>query len=307
MNAYVEHIPVLFEEALAALRVRPSGHYLDATTGMGGHAAGILRAAAPDGRLLGIDADPEAIQYAERALGPFGDRVTLRVASFRNMAQVSRGCGFSQVDGILMDLGLSSRQLSDAARGFSFGREGPLDMRMDPRQEQTAALLVNRLPEADLADLLWRFGEERHARRIARAIVSARPLETTTQLADLIARAVGHRGRIHPATRSFQALRIAVNDELVALAEALPQARDLLGPGGRLVVIAFHSLEDRIVKRFLHGEASDCICPPGLPACHCGHKATMHLPSRRATRPSEEELSANPRARSASLRVGERL
>jgi 16S rRNA (cytosine1402-N4)-methyltransferase len=206
-----------------------------------------------------------------------------------------------------MDLGLSSCQLADASRGFSFSQDGPLDMRFNPQHGWPASHLVNQLPEAELAELLWRYGEERHARRIAHAIVSARPLKTTAELADLIVRVVGHREKIHPATRTFQALRIAVNDELLALSESLPQARDLLRPGGRLVVISFHSLEDRVVKRFLQLEASNCTCPPDLPICTCNHTATMHLPSRRAIRPTADETARNPRSRSARLRIGERL
>jgi 16S rRNA (cytosine1402-N4)-methyltransferase len=307
MDGLVGHVSVLYEEALSGLRVRPGGHYLDATTGLGGHAAGILRASYPDGLLLGLDADPEAIYRAERELRPFGNRVTLRAANFRHMADVSRECGFRQVDGILMDLGLSSCQLADGARGFSFSREGPLDMRFDRHKGEPASLLIDRLEESELADLLWRYGEEPHARRIARAMVTARPLTTTTELANLIVRSVGHRERIHPATRTFQALRIAVNDELLSLSESLPQARDLLLPGGRLVVISFHSLEDRMVKQFLHRESSNCVCPPELPVCVCGHTATMRLPSRRAVRPKREETSSNPRSRSARLRIGERL
>jgi 16S rRNA (cytosine1402-N4)-methyltransferase len=307
MDGIVEHVSVLYKEALAGLRIRAGGRYVDATTGMGGHAAGILRASAPDGLLLGLDADPEAVRRAERELRPFGDRATVRVANFRHIAECSRECGFGQVDGILMDLGLSSSQLADASRGFSFSRVGPLDMRLDPRHGQPASNLVNRLPEAELADLLWHYGEERHSRRIARAIVNSRPVETTTELADLIVRAVGRREKIHPATRTFQALRIAVNDELLSLSEALPQARDLLCPGGRLVVISFHSLEDGIVKRFLQLEASNCVCPPDLPICRCEHTATMHLPNRRAIRPGDDEIAANPRSRSARLRTGEKL
>jgi len=206
-----------------------------------------------------------------------------------------------------MDLGLSSRQLAQAERGFSFGLEGPLDMRFDPDQGKPASDLVNRLDPEELADIFWRFGEERHSRRIARAIAAARPLRTTKELADLVERTIGHREKIHPATRVFQALRVAVNDELAALSEVLPQARDLLREGGRLVVISFHSLEDRLVKQFLQSEASACICPPGLPICTCGHRATLRLPTRSAIRPSVEEERLNPRSRSARLRVGERL
>ncbi len=301
------HVPVLYDQVLAGLSVRPGGRYIDATIGAGGHAAGILHASAPDGLLLGLDADPEAVALTRQVLRPFGQRLILQVANFRHLAQVARALGFGQVDGVLLDLGLSSRQLADAGRGFSFSQDGPLDMRFDPTQGPGAAELVNGLPEAELADLLWRYGEERFARRIARAIVAARPVTTTAQLAGVVARTVGHREKLHPATRTFQALRIAVNDELTALAQALPQARDLLRPGGRLVVISFHSLEDRLVKRFFQDEAQDCLCPPDMPVCTCGHRASLRLINRRPIRPDEREIAANPRSRSARLRVAERL
>jgi len=197
--------------------------------------------------------------------------------------------------------------LDDAERGFSFSQDGPLDMRMDRDRGQSAADLVNHLSEADLADLLWQYGEERKSRRIARAITTARPLTTTGQLADLVARTVGRRERIHPATRTFQALRIAVNDELEALRQALPQARDLLRPGGRLAVIAFHSLEDRLVKQFYRQEARDCVCPPELPVCACQHQATLRVLTSKPVRPTAGEIARNPRSRSARLRIAERL
>jgi 16S rRNA (cytosine1402-N4)-methyltransferase len=307
MAATQEHVPVLFDEVLAGLQVRPGGCYVDATLGAGGHAAGILHASAPGGRLLGLDADPEAAAFARQALAPFGQRVTVVAANFRQVREVAAAHSFQPVAGVLLDLGLSSRQLADARRGFAFGQDGPLDMRFNPAQGQPASELVNHLPEADLADLLWRYGEERRSRRIARAIVAARPVATTGQLADLVARAVGRREKIHPATRTFQALRIAVNDELEALAEALPQARDLLQPGGRLAVIAFHSLEDRLVKRFFQQEAQDCICPPERPVCVCGHRATLRIITRKPAQPSKQEITRNPRSRSARLRIAERL
>jgi 16S rRNA (cytosine1402-N4)-methyltransferase len=302
-----EHTPVLCAETLSGLQVRPGGRYIDATLGGGGHARGILQGSAPDGRLLGIDADPEAISFAAEVLHPFAERVVLQVANFRDLMAVAVARGFRWVEGVLMDLGLSSRQLASAERGFAFSSQGPLDMRFDPRSGQRAEELVNQLTETELADLLWRYGEERQSRRIARAIVAARPLRTTRELADIIAQAVGRRERIHPATRTFQALRIAVNDELQALALALPQARDLLLPGGRLAIIAFHSLEDRLVKRFLMEEARDCLCPPEAPACTCDHQATLRVINRKPVRPSDKEVAANPRSRSAKLRIAERL
>ncbi|MFN2186586.1 MAG: 16S rRNA (cytosine(1402)-N(4))-methyltransferase RsmH, partial [Anaerolineae bacterium] len=283
------------------------GWYIDATLGAGGHAKGILLASRPDGRLLGLDADPDALLHASKVLEPFGDRVTLRVANFRQLGAVAGALDIREVDGILMDLGLSSRQLDEAERGFSFAQDGPLDMRMDRSRRESAADLVNTLSEAELSDILWQYGEERHSRRIARAIVAARPLVTTGQLADLVARTVGRREKIHPATRTFQALRIAVNEELEALSEALPEARDLLRPGGRLAVIAFHSLEDRLVKEFYRQEARACICPPELPVCVCQHQATLRVLTSKPVRPSAEETVRNPRSRSARLRVAERL
>jgi 16S rRNA (cytosine1402-N4)-methyltransferase len=315
MESAGQHIPVLLNEVLEGLRVRPGAVYVDATVGAAGHASGILRATSPDGRLLGLDADAEAIAFAQQVLRPFGSRAILQAVNFRSLKAVAKSLGFDSVDGVLMDLGLSSRQLADAGRGFAFSQAGPLDMRFDRGQNKSATDLVNRLPEAALADLLWRYGEERQARRIARAIVAARPLATTEELADLVARTIGwragtkqkERARIHPATRTFQALRIVVNDELGALEEALPQALEILVPGGRLAVISFHSLEDRLVKHFYQQEAQDCICPPEAPVCTCQHRATIRLISRKPIYPQPEEVAQNPRSRSARLRIAERL
>jgi 16S rRNA (cytosine1402-N4)-methyltransferase len=307
MEVIAEHVPVLYKEVLAWLQPRPDGRYIDATLGGGGHASGILAASAPNGRLLGLDADPEAIAFASDILRPFGERVVLKAANARHLEAIARPLGFSQVDGVLLDLGLSSRQLADAERGFSFSQDGPLDMRLNSSQGQNAADLVNHLPETELADLLWHHGEERHSRRIARAIVAGRPLTTTGQLADLVVQTVGRREKIHPATRTFQALRIAVNDELEALDQALPQARDLLRPGGRVAVIAFHSLEDRLVKRFYQRESRDCLCPPEVLVCVCEHQASLRVLTSKPVRPTADEIARNPRSRSARLRVAERL
>jgi 16S rRNA (cytosine1402-N4)-methyltransferase len=307
MEGASEHIPVLCNRILQELHIQAGGRYIDATVGAGGHAAAILRASAPSGLLLGLDADPEAVTYARQALSSFGERVSVQQANFRNLKQAATSLGFEGVHGVLMDLGISSRQLADALRGFSFSHDGPLDMRLNPYQGISAAELVNGLPEAKLADVLWQYGEERFARRLARAIVTARPLTTTGQLADLVARTVGHREKIHPATRTFQALRIAVNDELVSLAAALPQAVDLLQPGGRVAVVAFHSLEDRIVKGFYRREALDCVCPPETPICVCQHRARLRVLTRKPIHADEREIAHNPRSRSARLRVAERL
>ncbi len=228
-------------------------------------------------------------------------------SSFVRLAEIARACHFVPADGVLFDLGLSSLQLADSTRGFAFMTEGPLDMRFDPTAGgPTAAALVNHLSLEELTTLLYRYGEERQARRIAEAILATRPFHTTKDLAAIVERVVGRRGRIHPATRTFQALRIAVNDELAALEEALPQAVEILASGGRLAVISFHSLEDRLVKHFLRRESRDCICPPGTPVCVCGHRATLRLVTRKPIRPTADEVTANPRSRSARLRVAGR-
>lgn len=307
MDHALEHVPVLFEQVLVGLEIRPGGWYIDATLGGAGHAAGILRRSSPDGRLLGLDADPEAAACARERLRPFGDRAVVQVANFRGLKAVATSVAYNEVDGILIDLGLSSPQLADARRGFSFSEEGPLDMRFDPRQGESAADLVNSLAEDRLADLLWRYGEEPAARRIARAICRRRPLSTTTELAGLVAGVVPRRGKIHPATRTFQALRIAVNDELEALGEVLPQAQALLRPGGRMAVISFHSLEDRLVKQHFRRESQDCICPPELSVCACGHQATLRIVTRKPIVPGDDEVARNPRSRSAKLRIAEKL
>ncbi len=306
----MEHIPVLPAQAIEGLALRPNATCIDATLGGGGHAEAILRAISPQGRLLGLDADPQAIDRVRTRLIPFGGRVALVYANFREIGPVALANGFAVVDAILLDLGISSYQLADAERGFSFTTTGPLDMRMDPRSDLTADEIVNEWPVEKLADIIYRYGEELRSRRIARAIVAARPLRTTTGLAEVIARAAigrGDRRRIHPATRSFQALRIAVNDELGALEAMLPQAAALLAPGGRLAVIAFHSLDDRIVKLFFQREERDCICPPSLPECRCGHRAMLRVVTRKPIQPADDEIAANSRSRSAKLRIAERL
>jgi len=305
------HVPVLYEEVLAWLAPRPGGTYVDCTVGGGGHAAGILAASSPDGRLLGIDADPSALREAEARLQPFAPRFTLVHDSYANLERDARWHGFAPADGVLFDLGVSSFELDRPERGFSFRVEAPLDMRFDPTQGATAADLVNSLGEDELAGLLFRYGEEPRARAIARAIVAERRrrrIETTSQLAKLVERVAGAPGRrIHAATRTFQALRIAVNHELERLEEALPQAVEILAPGGRLVVISFHSLEDRIVKRFIAERARGCICPPEVPVCVCGHRPTLEVLTRKPVVPSEAEVRQNPRSRSAKLRAARRL
>jgi 16S rRNA (cytosine1402-N4)-methyltransferase len=295
------------QPVLRFLDARAGGVIVDGTVGGGGHARSILAKSAPDGRLIGLDRDPAALQAAAKRLAAFGDRVTLLRGSFASLSHLVGD--MAPLDGVLLDLGFSSLQLADPGRGLSFSREGPLDMRFDPAAPgPTAGDLVNELHVNELVDILYRYGEERQARRIARAIVAARPLRTTSELAQVVAGAVrGKRERIHPATRTFQALRIVVNDELGALEAVLPQAVDLLAPGGRLVVISFHSLEDRIVKQFMRRESRDCICPPEIPACVCDHRAQLEVLTSKPVRASNQEVAANPRSSSARLRAAERL
>ncbi|MGQ9489514.1 MAG: 16S rRNA (cytosine(1402)-N(4))-methyltransferase RsmH [Anaerolineae bacterium] len=313
----MDHIPVLRDEVLAGLALRPGDWCIDGTLGGAGHAEALLEATAPDGRLLGLDADPAAIERGRQRLARFGGRVVLWQANFRDLVDIARLHGFTAVQGVLLDLGVSSYQLDQAERGFSFMAPGPLDMRMDPSGPLTADEIVNTWPQEALADLIFRYGEEPRSRRIARAIVQARPLHNTVALAETVSRAVGGQkgGRLHPATRVFQALRIAVNNELGALEAVLPQILTLLVPGGRLAVISFHSLEDRIVKQFIQRESRDCICDlepdagqaPRAPGCHCGHRATLRALTRKPIQPRPVEIAANPRSRSAKLRIAERL
>ncbi|HVP04793.1 MAG TPA: 16S rRNA (cytosine(1402)-N(4))-methyltransferase RsmH [Dehalococcoidia bacterium] len=302
------HVSVLLDEALQYLAVQPGGRYVDCTLGAGGHARAIMHASAPGGLLLGIDADPHAIEFARDTLHEYADSVQLVNGNFRDLKMIAGSRNFIPVHGVLFDLGISSMQLAQAGRGFSFQTEAPLDMRFSEKQSVSAADIVNEFQEDALANLIWEFGEERFSRRIAKAIVQARPLRTTTQLANVISRLQPDRhSRIHPATRTFQALRIAVNDELSSLASALEQATEILGAGGRLAVISFHSLEDRIVKQFMQRESRDCVCPPEQPTCTCGHTATLRILTKRPVTPGAEELARNPRSRSARLRAAERL
>ncbi len=308
------HKSVMEREVIDCLDVHGGATtYVDGTLGGGGHAQAILEASSPDGRLIGIDRDTDALAAAGERLKPWGARVTLVHGNYRDLGAALGAIGIEKVDGIVLDLGVSSFQLETGERGFSFMRDGPLDMRMDRSRGDTARDLVNGLAFEEMVRLFREYGEEREAKRIARAIErerAARPIETTGQLAGIIAGAVPARFQprsIHPATRVFQALRIAVNDELEGLKDALASGMEALEGGGRMVVISFHSLEDRIVKKAFRDFATDCICPPRAPMCACGHRAVAKAVTRGALTPSEEELASNPRSRSAKLRAAMKL
>lgn len=304
----IPHRPVLYQEVLDALAPKSGGNYLDGTLGAGGHAEGILSISSPQGRLLGLDLDPEALAIARQRLFSFQDRVVIHPSSYQQAPDILQEIGWQAVDGILLDLGVSSMQVDRPERGFSFKGEGPLDMRFNQTIGTTAADLVNKLSEEELANIIWQYGEERYSRRIARAIVKTRPIHTTEALAALITKAVPqYSSHIHPATRTFQALRIATNKELETLSAALPLLIDCLTPGGRIAVISFHSLEDRIIKNFFKRESKDCICPPEQPVCTCGHSASLKILTKKPVRPTEKEIKDNPRASSAKLRVAERI
>jgi 16S rRNA (cytosine1402-N4)-methyltransferase len=308
------HLPVLYKTIITALRPKSTGRYIDGTLGAGGHSAGILTESTPDGEVLGLDLDPQALAIARERLAGFGKRAHIVDASYTRMKDEAENLGWDAVDGIVLDFGVSSMQLDTPERGFSFIHDGPLDMRFSPNASLSAADLVNSFSEAELADIIFRYGEERLSRKIARAVVNNRPINTTKELADLILKHIGKRERIHPATRTFQALRIAVNSELESIETVLPLAVSLLRspdpksgkPGGRLAVISFHSLEDRLVKEYFRRESADCICPPRQPICTCGHKASIIEINRKPIEASEEEIQANSRARSAKLRVAEK-
>ncbi len=302
----MSHIPVLLNAILDSLL--PAERIIDGTLGAGGHTRALLDAGA--GEILGLDADPMALEIAQANLAAYGERVHIVHNSYAEMAVEARRLGWEQVNGILLDLGVSSMQLDRAERGFAFMKDGPLDMRFNPAGGRSpASELVNDWDEADLADLFYNYGEEPNGRRVARAIIANRPYATTRQLAEVIERAMPRRkgDRIHPATRVFQALRIAVNDELGVIERTLPAAIDLLKPGGRMAVISFHSLEDRIVKRAFKLASTDCICPPKTPVCVCGHEASVRMVTHKPLTADEAEIAENPRSRSAKLRVVEKL
>ncbi len=301
------HQPVLYKEIIHALQPHTGGRYVDGTLGAGGHARGIMEASAPDGQLLGLDVDPQALAIARRNLAPYEHRIHLAQASYTSLSTQLARLGWGAVDGIVLDLGASSMQFDTPERGFSFLHDAPLDMRFGPHAPQTAADLVNKYSERELADLIYQYGEERESRKIARAIVRARPIQTTRELVAAIESVSPRRGeRVHPATRTFQALRIAVNEELTSIEEVLPQAVTVLKPGGRLAVISFHSLEDRIVKEFFREHSKDRVNPPYEQIYEEERKATLKEVNRKPIVPSDEETQHNPRARSAKLRIAEK-
>lgn len=302
------HKSVLLYEVVEALRPQPGKRYVDCTLGTGGHAEAILSKIMPGGKLLGMDADPRAIEIARDRLFDYADNTILVNDNFLNLETICKENRLLPVQGILFDLGLSSAQLDDSERGFSFQQYGPLDMRFDPTQQFTAADIVNTFPEERLSEIIKAYGEERFSKRIARHIVNSRPVSNTLQLVAAIEKATGgYRNKIHPATRTFMALRILVNHELENLSSALKQTTNCLDRGGRLVVISYHSLEDRIVKQFMLTESKGCICPPTVPVCRCGHEASLKIITRKVITPSLVETKSNPRSRSAKLRVAERL
>ena len=307
-SSYTDHIPVLLESCMQLLDLKPGGYYGDGTLGAGGHSEAILQGSSPEGRLIAFDLDPAAIEIAGKRLAPFGDRVRIVRDSYVNLGNY---VAENSLDGFIVDLGVSSMQLDQADRGFSFLQDGPLDMRFSPLQPVSAADIVNGWGRDDLAQILWLYGEERKSRQIADMICSEREknrIETTGQLKKIIEKAVPFsREKIHPATRSFQAIRIAVNGELTAVESVLPAAVKALKPGGRLLVISFHSLEDRIVKNYFRTESKDCLCPPDRPVCTCGHKAILKEITRHPVIADEEENKINPRARSAKLRAAIKL
>ena len=306
-DSAVHHTPVLVAETVEWLSVVSGKVYLDGTVGEGGHSEAILDASGPDGVVLGIDRDPRSVEAARRRLTGYGERAQVMHGNYADMSELARQAGIERVDGVLLDLGFSSRQVDASGYGFSFQRDEPLDMRYDT-VGTTAADLLNHTDERDLADVIYRYGEERRSRAVARAIVAARPITTTERLASVVARALGgRRGSRHPATRTFQALRIAVNEELMHLQAGLDAVPGMLKSGGRLVVISYHSLEDRLVKAWMDHEAAQCVCPPELPVCACEHEPTVRFVRRRVVRPSDTETNNNPRSRSARLRAVERI
>jgi len=302
------HSPVLYQLSIEILQPESKGRYVDGTLGAGGHAKGILEASSPDGQLLGLDVDNQALEIAKSFLASYSKRAFIRKGSYAEIDSHLQQLGWDCVNGILLDLGLSSMQLDTADRGFSFFKEAPLDMRFDPMTGISAEELLNSWDEQAIADMIWKFGEEPKSRQIAREIVKQRSIRTTTELADLVLKVYkGKRGKVHPATRTFQAIRMAVNQELETLEQGLERSVEALCSAGRLAVISFHSLEDRMVKQFFQRESRDCICPPEQPGCTCGHKASVRILTKKPLIPDKEEIEENPRSRSAKLRAVEKI
>ncbi len=305
MAQLTQHVPVLLNAVLDGLDPQPGGRFIDCTLGGAGHTIALLDRSAPDGRVLALDADLSTIERVRPRMVVYGQRIVFAHGNFSHLGVIARQHGFEDVDSVLMDLGLSSDQLA-SDRGFGFQSAGALDMRFDPTRGTSAADLVNSLDADELADLIFKYGEEPHSRRIARAIIAARPIQSAEHLSRVIAEAVGRRGRLHPATLTFQALRIAVNDELGALLSALPQALALLRSGGRLAVIAFHSLEDRIVKEFFRRESRGVVLQPDSPPGSIGREPTLRLITTKPIVAGDDEVARNPRSRSAKLRIAEK-
>jgi 16S rRNA (cytosine1402-N4)-methyltransferase len=315
MDAYSDHIPVMLEEVMQWIAPKPGGFYMDATLGLAGHAARLMEMTGGEARLLGLDRDEQALAKAGETLARYGENVQLAHTSFQHFSQALRELGWDKLDGVIADLGVSSLQLDSPERGFSFLHDGPLDMRMDPGSGgEPAAAIVNGASFERLRQMLWDYGEEPMAGRIARAIVAAREntrIESTLELARIVAAAYPAKRRAlsrnHPATKTFQALRLEVNQELREIEVFLERIVDYLRPGARIAVISFHSLEDRIVKRAFRKDSTACLCPREYPVCQCGHEKKLMLPFRKPLLPSEEEMRANSRSRSAKLRVAERI
>ncbi|PZC51085.1 MAG: 16S rRNA (cytosine1402-N4)-methyltransferase [Chloroflexi bacterium] len=304
MSEHEYHKPALVNEVMSLLNIKPGDNCIDATIGDGGHAKAILDASAPNGQLLGIDADPQSILRAKKRLTSYFERTQLVNDNFSNLERISNNKFNNPVTSILIDLGLASWHFKSANRGFSFSDESDLDMRLNPNQDQSASYIVNNYSQSDLSNLIYKYGEEPKARRIANSIVENRPVETAAQLADAIQKVSPRRGkRIHPATRTFQAIRMVVNRELEVLESVLFQAERVLEKGGRLAVIAYHSLEDRIVKSFMKRESHDCLCGPEIASCICDHKAKLELLTKKVVKPSRDEILSNPNSRSARLRT----
>ncbi|PKB68661.1 MAG: 16S rRNA (cytosine(1402)-N(4))-methyltransferase [SAR202 cluster bacterium Io17-Chloro-G3] len=302
------HTPAMIQEVRNLLSLRPGDTFIDATLGNGGHAASLLDMTTPNGELLGLDADPEMLARAKERLHPYANRITLVNDNFSNLSSVAERADFHPVAAVLFDLGLASFHFDNESRGFSYNSLSPLDMRLNPSQNLTAADVVNTYSERELTQTIANYGGEPFARRIATAIVKNRPIDSSLELGRVIESVAPRRGRrLHPATRTFQAIRIQVNNEMENLESALRQAIKLLREGGRLAIIAYHSLEDRIVKLFMRQESRDCICPPERALCVCDHKATMRIITKKVVRPQIQEIHSNRRARSARLRVGEAL